>query len=215
MGSIAKNRYLTLMTHNLPALLLFSNKTNYHYNELWQGKNLFPLWSTQEHSSRITTVQTHCATFNYFTSLSWGLWWKMKLSEAVIVLIHPLIVIKIAFVLRSGVTQTLRQCCHLINTNIEENRSYSKWSWWWRKHRIHCIWHGKKNTQSWTWANNARNRWLLWCRWCRGSVKSAAQLTIHKMVIFEIWGSHGSKHGITIFWYVTTCTLVHGYWHFR
>lgn len=50
----------------------------------------------------------------------------MKLSEAVIVLIHPLIVIKIAFVLRSGVAQTLCQCCHLINTNIEENRSYSK-----------------------------------------------------------------------------------------
>jgi len=50
----------------------------------------------------------------------------MKLSEAVIVLIHPLVVIEIAFFLRSGVTQILCQCCHLINTNIEENRSYSK-----------------------------------------------------------------------------------------
>jgi len=171
MGSIAKNQYLSVMTLNLPALLLLRNKTNYHYNELWQGKNLFTLRSTQEPSSRITTVQAHCATYNYFTSLSRGLWWKMKLPEAVKVLIHPLKVIKIAFVLRSGVTQTLCQRCHLINTNIEENRSYSKWSWWERKHRIHCIWHRKKNTQSWTWANNAWNWWLLWCRRRRGSVK--------------------------------------------
>ena len=66
MGSIAKNQYLSVMTHNLPALLLLSNKTNYHYNELWQGKNLLTLRSTQEPSSRITTVQAHCATYTVF-----------------------------------------------------------------------------------------------------------------------------------------------------
>lgn len=50
----------------------------------------------------------------------------MKLSKPVVILVHPLVIVKIALVLRSGVTQTLCQCCHLIDANIEENGGYSE-----------------------------------------------------------------------------------------
>lgn len=53
----------------------------------------------------------------------------MKLSEPVVILIHPLEIVKIALVLRSGVTQTLCQCCHLIDANIEEHGSHGERSW--------------------------------------------------------------------------------------
>lgn len=140
-------------------------------SDLWRlphGVNNILFRDAYNSLTKPTTKDDDCIhAMQHFTSLSWGIRWKMKLSEAVVVLIHPLVIVEIALVLRSGVTQTLCQCCHLIDANIEENRSYSEWSWWmWeRKHRVHCVRHGQQYSESRTWANNTWNWMLLWWRW--------------------------------------------------